>query len=150
MTYILATGLILGLAAATVPAATVDHATRIDHHSGPVDARYRGTVAVAHRQVGSVAPGGRASTLRCMWSANMVVDRHATAATGTTMTRNFVRNDIASGSRAGWCDTQRNSIAKEVAARMQDMNGHIVAVAQEDHDVLRAELDRAHDKTRNG
>lgn len=150
MTYLLATGLILGLASATIPGATIDHATRIDHHSGPVEARYRGTVAVQHRQVGSVAPAGRASTLRCMWSANMIVDRHATAATGTTMMRNIVRDNVVSGSRPGWCDTHRASIAREVAAKMQDMNGHVVAVAAEDHEVLRAELDRAHGATRTG
>ncbi|MBM6575487.1 hypothetical protein KCP91_03835 [Microvirga sp. SRT01] len=150
MTYLLGTGLMLGLASATIPAATIDHSITIDHRTGPIDARYRGTVAVEHKQVGSIAPPGRASTLRCMWSANMIVDRHATAATGTTMMRNIVRDNVVSGSRPGWCDKHRGSIAKEVAAKVKDMDSHVVAVAQEDHDVLRAELDRAHGETRTG
>ena len=32
------------------PNLTVDHAARIDHHSGPVTARYRGALQVDHRQ----------------------------------------------------------------------------------------------------
>lgn len=149
MTYILGAGLILGLAIAA-PAATIDHSARLDHHSGPVDTRYRGSVSVNHKQVGAVAPGGRPSTLRCMWSADMTVDRHATTAAGTLMTRRISREGVVSGNRSGWCDTNKASIAKEVAVRMQTMNHHLTAVAQEDHEYLRLELDQLHGPTRTG
>jgi hypothetical protein len=150
MSYILAAGLILGLNTAAAPAAEIKHSTRLDHHSGSVDVRYRGAVAVSHRQVGTAAPAGKPTTLRCLWSANVIVDRQAQATSGAMMTRTIARDGIASGSRAGWCGTQRSAIAKEVAARVQDLNRHIVAVAREDHDVLRAELDRLHGVTRAG
>lgn len=149
MTNLLAAGLMFGMTVA-VSSATVAHETRIDHHSGPVDVRYNGAVTIDHKQIGSVAPGGRQSTLRCAWQANMAVTREAKATPGTLMTRQFVREDIASGSRAGWCTTNKAAIAREVAARTGDLNQHIVEVAQEDHDVLRSELDRLHGAVRQG
>jgi len=153
MAYRLA-GLILGLGTTMTPAIptapAADHAVRIDHHSGPVDARYRGTVAIRHRQVGAVAPAGRPQTLRCRWSADLIVDRHATSAAGATMSRRLSRDDVATGQRPGWCGTQRAAIAQEVAARVEAMDRHLVAVAREDHDTLRAELDRLHGATRGG
>jgi hypothetical protein len=150
MSYILGVGLMLGLSTAAVPTAEIKHTTRLDHHSGSVEVRYRGAVAVSHRQVGTAAPAGKPTTLRCLWSANVIVDRQAQAASGALMTRTIARDGIASSSRAGWCGTQRSAITKEVAARMRDLDRHVVAVAQEDHIVLRAELDRPHGVTRAG
>jgi len=72
MTSIMAAGLALGLSA-IVSTATVNHATRIDHQSGPVDVRYRGAVQISHKQVGAVTPGGRPLTLGCQWKADMIV-----------------------------------------------------------------------------
>ena len=149
MTYLLAAGLMLGLTAAW-PGTTVEHSTRIDHHSGPVDVRYRGDIRIDQKQVGSVAPGGRPSTLRCTWQANMAVTRDAKAAAGTMMSRQFVRESVASGSRVGWCGTNRTAIAREVAARTRNLDRHMMEVAQEDRDVLHSELDRLHGSARVG
>lgn len=126
------------------PNLTVDHAARIDHHSGPVTARYRGAIQVDHRQVGAVAPAGRGSSLACHWTAKIAVARHAVAASGASTQRSFVSDPVVSGRRAGWCDGQREAIARDVAAQTPDLDRHIQAVAREDHDVLRAELDRLH------
>jgi hypothetical protein len=80
----------------------------------------------------------------------MIVDRQARAASGTVMARNMVREGVVSGSRPGWCDTQRKAIAREVATQIKNVNRHVAVLAQEDHDVLRAELDRLHGGTRAG
>lgn len=143
MTHIMAAGLALGLSA-IVSTATVNHATRIDHQSGPVDVRYRGAVQISHKQVGAVTPGGRPSTLGCQWKADMIVAREAKAASGTMLTRNFVREGVASGNRTGWCSTHHASIANHVARQTSDLDRHMMSVAKEDHEVLRAELDRVH------
>ncbi|WP_052134678.1 hypothetical protein [Sphingomonas sp. 37zxx] len=149
MINLLTAGLMLGMTAA-VSSATVVHETRIDHHTGPVHVRYNGAVMIEHKQIGTVAPGGRPSTLRCAWQANMAVTREAKATPGTLMTRQFVREDIASGSRAGWCSSNKAAIAKEVAARTTELDRQIIEVAQDDQNVLRSELDRLHGAVRAG
>lgn len=149
MPHVLSAALLLGLAPAAT-GAQVDHTTRVDHHSGPVTAQYRGQVDIHHKQVGIVAPGGRASTLRCDWSARLTVDRKATAASGRTMHRTFVSEPAIAGSRIGWCSTHREAISREVAARANDFDRSLQAVALEDHDMLRAELDRVHGAVGSG
>ncbi len=142
MTRIWIAGLVLGGIAAAAPAA--EHKVRVDHHSGAIDAHYRAGVTIAHRQVGAAGPGGRASTLRCQWSAGVTIDREARHASGTTMLRTISRDDVVEGSRPGWCDGQRRAIAEEVARRTDAVRDHMMAVAAEDHGVLRAEADRLH------
>ncbi len=149
MAYLLTAGLMLGAAGAAL-GMTVDHQSRLDHHSGPVATHYRGTVAVSHKQVGAVAPAGKGSTLRCDWAASMVVDRRAATASGATMTRQIESRPIVSGTRAGWCVTNRAAIAREVADRTADMQDHLIDLAREDHETLRSELDRIHGVVRAG
>lgn len=146
MTHIVLAGLLLGLAAA--PAA-VDHMVRVDHHSGPVDAIYRGQVTISYRQVGAVAPPGVPSTLRCRWAAHVAVERAARSASGVA-TRSIASPDVLTGVRPGWCDAHRDAVAGEVAARMDDVRARVERVAQEDHEVLRSELDRLATRTRAG
>ena len=139
MTFITSLGLMLS-AAHGMPAAV--HTVSIQHASGPVEAEYRGEVDVQHRQIGSPAPGGRPSTLRCAWTAHLAVDRIATSTSNAMASRNFTRNDIASGSRPGWCRTNRAVIARDVAARIGDVERHVALAAQDDTPALQAELDR--------
>ncbi|WP_233150928.1 hypothetical protein [Sphingomonas mollis] len=136
--------LLAGLAMAAAPVTAAEHRTRIDHPVGPVDAHYRASVDVAHKQVGAVAPGGRSSSLRCHWSATVNVDRVARHAAGSVMARSISRDAAIKGSRPGWCEGQRTAISRDVAARMDEVHGHMMAVAREDHPVLHAELDRLH------
>lgn len=137
---------VLGIAAAPNPGDPVrtDHAVRIDHRIGPVDARYRGDLRVDHRQIGAVAPAGRPSTLRCQWNARMDVSRHAVTPGGHRLHRSFVSEPVATGSRNGWCSGQQQAIARDVAAQAGDLDRHLQAVARDDHEVLRGELDRLH------
>ena len=148
MNMLLIAGLVLGAAAASDGA--IEHQVQLDHHSGPVAVRYSADVGVTHRQIGAVATGGRPSTLRCMWSANMTVHREARATAGTMLTRSAARDGVIRGSRARWCGTNRQAIAQEVAQRRDALHDHLQAVAQEDHPMLRAEMDRLHPETREG
>jgi hypothetical protein len=149
MAYMLVAG--LALSAATAPLGMrVDHQTQIDHHSGPVAVSYRGDVAVTHKQVGTVAPAGRVSTLRCQWAANMIVARQAIAAGGASLSRTMETAPILTGSRPGWCSTHQAAITKEVARKTAAMQQHLQELAQDDHQMLRAELDRLHGTQRVG
>lgn len=137
------------LAGVVSPLPVADHVMRVDHPAGAVDARYQGRIAVAFRQVGAASPGGRPSTLRCHWRADLAVERVATLSTGTA-TRSFGRDAVFAGTRPGWCETSRAAIARDVAARADEVHGHLRALAREDHAPLRADLDRLHAVSRAG
>lgn len=149
MAYLLTAGLALAATGAAL-GMTVDHQAQVDHHTGPVAVRYSGDVAITHRQVGAVAPAGRASSLRCDWAASMTVARHAVASSGTRLIRSIDSEPLVSGSRPGWCGTSHRAITREVASKAADMQRHLVALAQRDEATLRAELDRAHGGQRAG
>ncbi|WP_312490474.1 hypothetical protein [Sphingomonas sp.] len=148
MNTLLIAGLALGAAVASDGA--LEHRVQLDHHSGQVAVHYRADVGVTHKQIGAVATGGRPSTLRCLWSANMTVHREARATNGATLTRSAAHDNVIEGSRPGWCSTSRQAIAQEVAQRRDALHDHLQAVAQEDHPTLRAEMDRLHPETREG
>lgn len=132
--------LILGLLLAA-PFSEIAHRVRIDHETGPVHADYRMRIDVRHQQLGTAGPGGRASTLRCRWEADMVIDRQARHPAGT-LQRALRQERVAAGSRPGWCTANRAVIAKDVASATKDMRGAVEALARQDAETLRAELDR--------
>lgn len=142
-------GLLLG-AMVAAPDRGMEHEVRIDHRTGAVESRYSADVRITHRQVGTVGVGGRPSTLRCLWSAGLVVDRQARHASGSTMARTFAHDGVVAGSRPGWCSAQRRSIAQEVASRQPELRERLVRLAQDDHGVLHAEIDRMHGTTQAG
>jgi hypothetical protein len=131
--------LILGLLLAA-PSSEIAHSVRIDHAAGPVHADYRMRIAVHHQQLGVAGPGGRVSKLRCRWQADLIVDRQARHATGT-LRRALRQEGVAAGSRPGWCTANRATIAKDVASATKDMRGPVQALAGQDAEMLRAELD---------
>ena len=149
MAYFLTAGLVLAATGAAL-GMTVDHQNEVDHRSGPVAVKYRGDVVITHKQVGAVAPGGRASSLRCDWAASMSVARHAVAASGTRLVRSIDSEPVVSGTRPGWCVASHGAIKKEVAAKAADMQQHLLMLAQEDEQMLRVELDRIHSPQRVG
>ncbi|MFW2851297.1 hypothetical protein ACM61V_05165 [Sphingomonas sp. TX0543] len=117
------------------------HRVTLDHSAGAVEAVYRGAVDVAHRQLGTVAGAGRASTLRCHWSAMVRVEREARHPAGHLLSRSIASEAPLSGSRAGWCEGQRGAIVDEVARRADRLRDHVIDVAARDREVLLAELD---------
>lgn len=135
----LVAGLLLGSA---VPAPMLEHRVAVPHAAGQIDARYRGQLVVSHRQVGSVSAPGRPSTLRCRWEASLAVERQGLHASGSAVMRSLRRDGVAKGSRPGWCETSRAAIEQEVAARSEDWQRHMLALAEEDRADLLAEIER--------
>lgn len=136
-------GMLLGTPTTATPTVSeIAHSIRIDHDAGPVHADYRMRIDVRHDQVGTAGPGGRPSTLRCRWQADLLLDRSARHSAGTVLQRSLRRDAVASGSRPGWCTANRDAIARDVARATTDVQGEIRALAQQDADGLRAELDR--------
>ncbi|KQM86552.1 hypothetical protein ASE67_12195 [Sphingomonas sp. Leaf23] len=142
-------GLLLG-AAIAAPDGGMAHSMRIDHRSGTVQSDYTADVRVTHQQVGTVGAGGRPSTLRCVWRAGLVVERQARHASGSTLARSFTHDAAIEGSRPGWCSAQKAAIAQEVARRDAVLQARLVQLAEEDHPVLHAEIDRMHGTTQAG
>lgn len=142
-------GFLLG-AAMVVPPGGMSHSARIDHRSGAVQTDYNADVRVTHRQIGAVGVGGRPSTLRCLWRAGLVVERQARHASGSTLARSFSQDSVVEGSRPGWCSAQTAAIAEEVASREEVLKARLMLLAQEDHSVLHAEIDRLHGATQAG
>ena len=136
----------LGAAPAAAPqvADTHAHDVRIDHRTGAIDARYDGRLVVSHRQVGAAAPSGRQSSLRCVWQADVVVDRAARHPSGSTMMRSITRENVMNGSRPGWCVGARTAISRDVAARADQVRAHVTAVAADDRPTLLSEIDTLH------
>lgn len=141
MTIIASIGMALGLATASGTAPAV-HVVSLDHASGAVQAEYRGQIAIKQKQIGTSAPAGRPSTLRCVWEANLTVDRTATTGSGNLASRSFIQDGIAKGSRAGWCSTNGAAIARDASRSMGDVSQHLAAAAQRDGDTLLSELDQ--------
>ncbi len=134
--------LILTMALAAAPLADVEGlTTTVDHPGGAITADYRGDVTIGMKQVGAAAPGGRPSTLRCMWTARLRVERQAVGAGGMRAARSFTAPGVVEGSRAGWCDGQRPAIEREVAAQMQ-RGLHLQHAAYADHHSVSADFDR--------
>lgn len=142
-------GLLFGVAM-VAPEGGMAHSARIEHRSGAVQSDYTANVQVTHRQVGAVGAGGRPSTLRCLWRAGLVVERQARHASGSTLARSFSHDQVIEGSRPGWCSAQRGAIAAEVASRNDALQARLVQLAQEDHAVLHAEVDRMHGTAQAG
>lgn len=125
------------------------HRVELDHRGARVDVTYRGDTLIEHKQIGMPAPGGRMSTLRCAWQARVSVHREARVAAGHVLTRTVASATPMEGSRPGWCSGQRVAIARDVAARSEDVRAHLLAVAASDRDTLALELDRAQTPARS-
>ena len=127
--------------ASALPA--VEHRTRIEHSGDVVDVHYRSEISLVTRQIGSAAKAGIPSTLRCLWRADLDVQREAIGRAGAQLARGIDRAGVLEGSRPGWCDAHRASIAQELARRADQIRTEVNALAQEDHDVLKAEIERS-------
>ena len=135
--------LAMGLAAAALDPAlpAFEHQARVEHDGRTVDAAYRTRVSVTQRQIGAVAKGGMPSTLRCVWRADVSLEREARLEPRVRLARSFGRSGVVEGSRPGWCSTHKRAIAREVAQRAGEIEARAIALAGEDEAVLRAELE---------
>ena len=142
-------GLVLGISLAA-PAAALEHEVVIDHPVGTIAADYEGAVRVDTRQVGTVAAAGRQSTLRCRWTASLTVERNAKLGEVLNSRRSMTRDDVASGSKPGWCSTHDKSIDRLVEGQRDTFREAMLALVAEHRRVILAEADSARVAGREG
>ncbi len=140
-------GFALGLAAAS-PALALEHEVVIDHAAGPIAADYRGSVSIETRQVGTAGVAGRPSTLACQWTASLNVERVAKVGAALQSRRTLSSEDIASGSKPGWCETNAKAIDKMVDARSESFRAAMLALVEQDRGAILAEAESALPRTR--
>jgi hypothetical protein len=140
------------LAAACIasPAAALEHEVVIDHPAGTIAADYKGAVKVETRQVGTAGVAGRPSTLRCVWTASLSVERTAQLGDTLQTRRSMRREDVASGSRPGWCEASDEAIDRLVAARRDTFRAAMVELAEQDRTAILAEAESAGTRGREG
>ena len=131
-----------GLAA---PALALEHEVVIDHVSGPIAADYKGAVTIETTQVGAAGVAGRPSTLRCNWTASLNVERVAKVGESLRSQRSLTQDDVASGSRPGWCETQTKAIDKLVDSRSDRFRTALLALVERDRAQIVAEAEGAND-----
>lgn len=125
----------------STPALALEHEVVIDHNGGAIAADYRGAVTVQTKQTGTAGVAGRASTLACRWTASLTVDRVAKVGETLQSRRTLTSEDVASGSRPGWCHTQAKAIDQLVDARRETFRTAMQGLVEQDRVALLAEAD---------
>jgi hypothetical protein len=141
MSIFLALG--LALAAPEPVHATLEHRASFEHAGANVDAHYRARVVLVRRQVGAVAKAGMPSSLRCAWRAHLRVEREARSGEKLRLNRSIDREAVLSGSRPGWCGVSEAAVRDEIARRSDEIRVHLLAMANEDQMMLKAEIEPA-------
>ncbi|GAB4476561.1 MAG: hypothetical protein OHK0018_07380 [Erythrobacter tepidarius] len=131
------------------PALALEHEVVIDHASGPIAADYKGVVLIETTQVGAAGVAGRPSTLACRWTASLTVERVAQVGKALQSRRVLTNEDVASGSRQGWCETNAKAIETLVDARKDSFRTALLALVERDRAALLAEIESS-DKSRGG
>ena len=137
-------------AALTSPAVALEHEVIIDHASGPIAADYKGSVKIETKQVGVAGVAGRPSTLRCHWTASLNVERVAKVGEVMQSRRSLTRDDVASGSRSGWCIRHTEAFDRIVETHRETFRKTMLAVIDQDRPVIVAEAERALSTRRDG
>lgn len=132
------------------PAMALEHEVVIEHAAGTIAADYAGTVTVETRQVGSAGVAGRPSTLRCIWTASLSVERTAKVGDTLNSRRSMTGDDVASGSRPGWCQTQANAIDRLVDSRRETFRMAMLELVEQDRSAILAEADSLRATNREG
>lgn len=132
-------------AGVAAPAFALEHEVVIDHVSGPIAADYKGAVTIETTQVGAAGVAGRPSTLRCNWTASLNVERVAKVGESLRSQRSLTQDDVASGSRPGWCETQTKAIDKLVDSRSDRFRTALLALVERDRAQILAEAEGAND-----
>lgn len=127
------------LAAATIVQATPaqwSHSVPVASGNPDVAATYIARPNVTTRQIG-MAPGPRPGTMRCVWTADIAVERRL----ADNSIRTLAADKRLSGSRHGGCLQNRREIDREIAASTPAINAHLAAVAERDQRQLRTEVE---------
>jgi hypothetical protein len=135
-------GVLVGATLAS-PALALEHEVVIEHPAGTIAADYDGAVRIETRQVGAASAGGRPSSLSCEWNASLSVERSAKVGTVLQTRRSMSRENVARGSRPGWCQTHAKGIARLVDARRETFRAAMLELVEQDRSVILAEADAA-------
>ncbi|WP_439533036.1 hypothetical protein [Polymorphobacter sp.] len=130
------------LAAAALGAsapATVSHQVPVTHGSTTATAIYEAKPQITTRNIG-LSPGTRQGSRRCVWTADIIVERHLKGEEGVAM-RTLAPGKTISGSRPGHCRNGTKAINDEIASRAPEIREHLMAVAERDGRELRTELE---------
>lgn len=142
-TAIIAALSVAGLATPSVAADYQDirHQVEVPYGERQVTAVYQPKTMVSYRQVGNMTPN-RPSTARCMWKAEISVERHlqAPAGQGSHVVRTLVPTKLIEGSTNGRCAQGKEQVNSALARRTDEVRSHVLAVAAEDRNALMAEL----------
>lgn len=123
-----------------MPASATTHSIAIDHKGNRFTATYAATPEVRTRQVG-MAAGTRMSTERCIWTADIAVERRIGGSAAPEAARRLPSTKRLSGSVPGACRSASPSIDREIAARAEDITTHLERVAQRDQQQILGELE---------
>ncbi|MDF8334110.1 hypothetical protein [Novosphingobium cyanobacteriorum] len=134
--------MVAGTAAAEAATGSLRHSTVVTHRGVPISADYEGVSEIALRQIGSTAPGGRASTLRCAWTVSLAVERTARAGKAASARHTMRQENALAGEAAGWCAGARQAIERTVAARQDRLQATMMALVAQDRAAILAEADR--------
>ncbi len=129
----------MGSAAVPASAPTVSHSVPITHGATTATAIYDAKPQISTRSIG-LSPGTRQGSRRCLWTAEIVVERHLKGEDSVAM-RTLAPGKTLSGSRPGHCHNSTRAIHEEIAARTPEIREHLMAVAEQDGRDLRTELE---------
>lgn len=127
---------LIAMAAAAAPIAT--HHVQIDHGGASVQATYSARADIHSKTVGAKTPN-RMDMQRCQWTATIVVER---ALSHTPALARTVSSDRRfSGSDHGACPLEGVGHDRKLTQHSDKIREHVMAVAEQDHGPLLAELD---------
>jgi hypothetical protein len=142
-------GLVLGVCVAS-PALALEHEVVIEHAAGTIAADYQGAVTIETKQVGTAGVAGRPNTLRCNWTASLNLERTAKVGETLQTRRSLTRDDVASGSRPGWCETNAKAIDRLVDSRRETFRTAMLAMVEQDRAAILADAESARTGNREG
>lgn len=142
-------GMVIGTCL-TTPAFALEHEVTIEHPAGTIAADYDGAVKVETRQVGTAGVAGRPNTLRCNWTASLSVERTAKVGDSLQSRRSMMRENVASGSKPGWCETRAKAIDELVDAKRDKFYTAMLDLVEQDRTVILAEADGVSSNNREG
>lgn len=119
----------------------IRHQVEVPHGERQVTAVYQPKTLVSYRQIGNMSPN-RPSSARCLWKAEIAVERHlqAPAGEGSHVVRTLVPTKLIEGSTNGRCAQGKDQANTAIARRADEVRAHVLAVAAEDRTALMAEL----------
>ncbi|WP_181008410.1 hypothetical protein [Sphingomonas montanisoli] len=118
--------------------ASASHPVSVDHKGAAVQAVYDARVETRMKTVG-MSVGTRMGNEACRWEANVAVERRVGGLVKTVDSDKRI-----TGQRPGSCKMVGKHVATEVAARSDEIHGHVRQVAEADRPALIADIEAAH------